>query len=101
MNLAYTSSFTVDTTEVVIRKGTGEVIPEGVRVTNIIIWPSKVDGNYPAYYIKGIKAGSSYVKTEAESPIFTLDGLNSDSNIYLYVKADSSITMNIAIKGDV
>jgi hypothetical protein len=105
MNLSYTSSFSVDTNGVIIKKDStpdNGVIPNSISVRAINIIPDKVAGAFPDYWVRGIHEDSEWVKVDKGTPSYSIEGLGDDSSLYFYVKSDSgSITMNLHVKGQI
>lgn len=105
MNLAFTDSFSVDTNEILIQRGSSAgngVIPHEIIVRAISIVPSKEDNEYPSYYIKGIHSDSNWVEMESGTPVFVLEGLDDSTTMFFYVRsASGTITLNLFIKGKV
>lgn len=104
MNLSYTDSFSLTTTEKLIQKGDtpGDgVIPNSISVRAISVVPTK-STTFPAYWVKGIHTSSDWVKIDGDTPIYSISGLSDGTNLYFYIKSDSgSITMNLHVKGQI
>ncbi len=103
MNIAYTSSFSVDTTGLIIKKGStpdNGVIPNTISVRAINIIPTKVDDAFPAYHVRGLHVDSEWIKIDSSTPAYIVEGLSDSANLYFYIKSDSgTITMNLHVKG--
>lgn len=101
MKLAYTDSFSLGTTGVLITKGSAAVdgeIPEEVAVRKIYIEPASTSGQI---VVRGVHPDSAWVTSQSAGDGYALDGLTSSDRKYFWIKsASGTITVNLHAFGE-